>query len=963
MNINSIFEQAELAEAAYANFWDEDANEVITNVDDVKNALEASGLSKTQAFELVKHWRVVDHQPDTGSSFSATLFESLDNPGEFVFAIRGTAGLVDLVAADFTQIVTNGLAIDQIVDMYNYWQRLVAPKDSTVQQARLVQVDPTTTSPDELLVKKVLPVPGSPELLLTIEFENVANTGLGKITDTSALTSVTGHSLGGHLATAFTRLFSDVSAVTINGAGFATGALAGLGGTALLNIDNLFSLLGGANDFDASRNLNLFGDRGPEFVTQNGPGLFQMGGHEAIHLEKALSFEAVFGHGSSQVTDALAVYDLFINLDQRFQTGAVNEVLTAISSLLESLENQQTATYEEAINALGKLLAPGFSEILESEKDNREALYSRIQSIREAIFVNPDVPSSVLNSEFQGLTVTPLNELASEIKVKALGLSLDDPADAIAYRYALVNLNPFVITGNAAIYEPHNTPDANGIGALGLDNFSENYLTDAANFLVLKIELNQIDETSKQSRNIVSEIYQQFDDNGAIELELEISGRGQAPRPERFFQFGGDGVDELTGNTQVDHLYGNGGDDKLIGKSGGDLLEGGKGNDTLYSNDNVDPTSDDDDQDTLKGGAGLDTYYVGKGDVIDDSDRSATINAAGVNLNGTYYLLAGFGNNNEYLLHEDDRKISITVEDSLARVSVTNLLTFESVSFEIRNFRDPGGSFNDGDFGISLNGAPPVITYENLLEGTAGDDTPGDIASTDFNDEIRVFAGNDTANGGGGRDLLTGGDGDDALSGNADDDILQGDAGNDDLLGGDGDDLLSGGLDDDFINGGMGNDIADGGIGRDTLLGQEGSDRLLGGAGDDLLSGSLGDDYLDGGNDNDALAGGAGSDTLLGGAGNDVIWGDGTYVSGDRDWSVGITNSGDAQNMDVTLSGVSGDVTSTDDRADVVYGGAGHDLAFGGGGDDQIYGETGNDHLAGGLGKEELEVNFLKLAA
>ena len=46
-----------------------------------------------------------------------------------VFAARGTEPtLEDLVITDFSDIVLDGIAIGQVVDMYNYWQRLKAQK-------------------------------------------------------------------------------------------------------------------------------------------------------------------------------------------------------------------------------------------------------------------------------------------------------------------------------------------------------------------------------------------------------------------------------------------------------------------------------------------------------------------------------------------------------------------------------------------------------------------------------------------------------------------------------------------------------------------------------------------------------------------------------------------------------------------------------------------------------------------
>ncbi|MFH0784978.1 MAG: hypothetical protein V2B20_23900 [Pseudomonadota bacterium] len=71
-----------------------------------------------------------------------------------------------------------------------------------------------------------------------------------------------GHSLGGHLAAAFSRLFPECSDVlTINGAGFMTGALGGLSGNAATNIRNLFAMLGGAGSFDNGDKWMQFTDK------------------------------------------------------------------------------------------------------------------------------------------------------------------------------------------------------------------------------------------------------------------------------------------------------------------------------------------------------------------------------------------------------------------------------------------------------------------------------------------------------------------------------------------------------------------------------------------------------------------------------------------------------------------------------------------------------------------------------
>ncbi len=114
-------DMASLSEASYVLF-----DELNRNFSDkaVEDALKDSDLegrfSATQAEEFVKHWQVVDHQGNTLSGFSATLFKNKDT-GKFVYACRGTEGVVslDLWSADAGDIVADGLALKQIVDMYN----------------------------------------------------------------------------------------------------------------------------------------------------------------------------------------------------------------------------------------------------------------------------------------------------------------------------------------------------------------------------------------------------------------------------------------------------------------------------------------------------------------------------------------------------------------------------------------------------------------------------------------------------------------------------------------------------------------------------------------------------------------------------------------------------------------------------------------------------------------------------
>jgi Ca2+-binding RTX toxin-like protein len=81
-------------------------------------------------------------------------------------------------------------------------------------------------------------------------------------------------------------------------------------------------------------------------------------------------------------------------------------------------------------------------------------------------------------------------------------------------------------------------------------------------------------------------------------------------------------------------------------------------------------------------------------------------------------------------------------------------------------------------------------------------------------------------------------------------------------------DRILGGNGQDTFSGGLGNDTLDAGAGNDRLNGDAGNDSLVGGAGNDVFSGCDG---------NDRLVGGLGKDTFTGGKGRDV------FVFDDRD--------------------------------------------------------------------------------
>ncbi|MCL2075397.1 MAG: hypothetical protein FWH15_02940 [Betaproteobacteria bacterium] len=105
--IEKYFAQAELAQAAYGTY--SNGTSWLTG--------DAVKMTPAQAAKFASEWTVVNQLPDTLSGFSGTLFRGKD--GQYALALRGTAGATDLMA-DAGDILLDGIALDQIVDMVNY---------------------------------------------------------------------------------------------------------------------------------------------------------------------------------------------------------------------------------------------------------------------------------------------------------------------------------------------------------------------------------------------------------------------------------------------------------------------------------------------------------------------------------------------------------------------------------------------------------------------------------------------------------------------------------------------------------------------------------------------------------------------------------------------------------------------------------------------------------------------------
>src|SRR5581483_5690896 len=173
-----------------------------------------------------------------------------------------------------------------------------------------------------------------------------------------------------------------------------------------------------------------------------------------------------FGHASSQMTDSLAVYNLFATIDSSLNNDP--SALSTIKKILEAASNVAANTLESVVSDLSKLFFMPAVTFTSNEFDNdRDLLYSSIDTI---------------NSKLNTLPAAGGLQLVSLVGKSA----------------AELNLNPFAIVDHTdTLYTPHNQhgeldlydPNATtNPGAL-----TEQYLTDRAAMLAAVIQANTND--------------------------------------------------------------------------------------------------------------------------------------------------------------------------------------------------------------------------------------------------------------------------------------------------------------------------------------------------------------------------------------------------------------------------------------------------------------------------------------
>ncbi|EAQ11253.1 Hint domain-containing protein [Maritimibacter alkaliphilus HTCC2654] len=277
--------------------------------------------------------------------------------------------------------------------------------------------------------------------------------------------------------------------------------------------------------------------------------------------------------------------------------------------------------------------------------------------------------------------------------------------------------------------------------------------------------------------------------------------------------YAGDGDDDVRGGDGSDTVYGEDGDDIIdtsapteasdYGFAPGETVAGWPFAPTTPDQWVPDDADEDNDKDTVFGGAGDDTITTGDDDdTIDGGTGDDTIDG------GLDDDTIQGGDGNDYIIggHGSD---------------------------------DIDGGAGDDEIWGGLGPVTPDIL--NLEDDAYPVDDYGDADTNDPLSPIPSFLDPRPSNG---MDVIRGGDGNDTIYGQDDDDILYGDAGDDFIDGGIDDDTIYGGDGDDELYGDKGQDLIDGGAGADDAYGGDDRDTFINvNVGDFVDGGEGGDDW------------------------------------------------------------------------------------------------------------------------
>lgn len=557
-------------------------------------------------FTVVTHYESSDY---TDSGLDATVWQRKSD-GKYFVSMQGTAGLMDFATdADLT---ASGTATAQIMDMVNWWLRITTPAGQEANQYTYL----SAPGPD---AQAVVVVPA-----LSVAGEGLI-TGMGSV-------EVVGHSLGGHLATSFARIFGNslpLSGVsTFNSAGFNPFS------------EVLFAQL--KYHLGDAVSLGDYYSGQKNFYAENGFGLthrdwlnLEVGNLLALNNEESIN--PIANHYMYKMTDLLALGDTLTMLDPNLD-------LETLNAIVGTGDNTSIGSLEGILDAVRMLFRRSITQT--NSGDTGDSAQSRINYYENLFELRGDISFS---SIFENVSIK-----SSMVVTQDLAKS-----DFSAF-IALKNLSPVYIEGGSGFLQDLYA-DIHDQWSSG--EFSQQYLEDRAAMLGALLGANMADMDYDDVRGV----YFNDAETGVVVGE---NGGGIFSADNKQTLFGSEASDTLTSGNANDHLYGGGGSDFLASGAGDDYLEGGAGDDGLNAGTGFD---------RINGGAGNDAYLIDNnfGDVMiaDDWDGGSisllsgiTFRRAGDGDADTNGLYIAVDENGEWLNGKEGW--SVSVSGSTATVSI-----------------------------------------------------------------------------------------------------------------------------------------------------------------------------------------------------------------------------------------------------------------------------------------------------
>jgi len=518
-------------------------------------------------------------------------------------------------------------------------------------------------------------------------------------------------------------------------------------------------------------------------------------------------------HSIILIIDSLIMTELLQTIDptlSREETEAIFAAAsnTRASSVTIGIDGRvEYDSLENVLDSLRRLMIN--PNVLDTRSVNKTGSFGDI-NLRNTFHKNIDSLQKFIDGKHYSI-----ERLDSKTTSQIIDIASGDSPEGLAYRYALTQLDPIAVLGDAGLF------DAN---ALSVDHFSPEYLADRAMFLSTQLFANHgnlggDDATQRNLKSFASapQIIDRYG-NGRKFFGLNVESIEPADDVESklinfkrvshtaaidadvtHIQFVEDAIDTtLRGSQRKDRMFGGNGNDTINGYGGDDYLEGGRGNDKLDGGTGLDRLVGGDGRDTLDGGRGNDELEGGLGaDIyVYDSKRGDVDSIRDIDGVGSILwdrkVLNGGQLESDGNYQSADRQIKYIFSPSS---NGRGILTITSGQGKLRVL-----DFANGELGILLRqvtpAEPPFI--DRLNASVHGDP----IRSQNHS----------------GNNKLTGGESADDLNGKAGNDVLYGGAGDDWIHAGSGDDLIVGGDGNDRIFTGAGRDNVSAGAGNDIVI-------------------------------------------------------------------------------------------------------------------------------------------------